>query len=399
MFLLRLGLDKEVGELVVQLQLGQEEVKRVVAVETLGVEDIDELVALLSLVVNLLAYLAVQPDLCRLALLTLQDGQTELTVDVAVVEIVLYEGQAHTVDLEGEVANRGTDELLEVGIERDTASVKEHVLAGNLQTAVGTRDALRHCHGDLSHVEAFPAIEAVFLINGFAHTLDLVILVGELEAGHARAVAIDRMVVGQILAGEREARKVIGLEGIHRDLVDLEVVPAGDDALHLQVGQFLGHLVAGDVVLLQAGNLHVDIDSHHLELVVLPGDEAAVGGFQEVGRGVERARIVRIGILHGELVEQCHRTGLGNDVVGRDAETRRSEDEQVAGQALAVWHGELAEEVHRGPRGGELHGGNLNIDGRGVELAQLVLGQADGHVDVGRTAREDIVDTLGTLHQ
>ena len=113
MFLLRLGLDKEVGELVVQLQLGQEEVKRVVAVETLGVEDIDELIALLSLVVKLLTYLAVQPDLCRLALLTLQDGQTELTVDVAVVEIVLYEGQAHTVDLEGEVANRGTDELLE----------------------------------------------------------------------------------------------------------------------------------------------------------------------------------------------------------------------------------------------------------------------------------------------
>ena len=399
MFLLRLGLDKEVGELVVQLQLGQEEVKRVVAVETLGVEDIDELIALLSLVVNLLAYLAVQPDLCRLALLTLQDGQTELTVDVAVVEIVLYEGQAHTVDLEGEVANRGTDELLEVGIERDTASVKEHVLAGNLQAAVGTRDALRHCHGDLAHVEALPAVKAMLHIDVFAYALTLVVLFGELEAGHAGAVAIDGMVVGHFLAGEGEAGEVVGLEGIHRDLVDLEVVPAGDDALHLQVGQFLGHLVAGDVVLLQAGNLHVDINAHHLELIVLPGDEATVGGLQEVGRRIERAHELRTGLLHRELVQQCQGARLGNDVVGRDAETRRTEDEQVAGQALALRHSELAEEVHCGPRGGKLHGGNLDIDGRGVELAHLLLGETDGHVDVGRTAGEQVVDTLRTLHE
>ena len=98
--LLRLCLHHHIGQFVVEHQFGQEHIEDIIAGQALRIEDIDELVTLLALFIDLLAYLAVQPYLRSLALLALQQWNTELTVNVAVVKVALDEGKAYAIYLE-----------------------------------------------------------------------------------------------------------------------------------------------------------------------------------------------------------------------------------------------------------------------------------------------------------
>ena len=96
------------------------------------------------------------------------------------------------------------------------------------------------------------------------------------------------MVVDDVAAGcEGPVLKVLGFEVVHLDF-GKPVVPAiSDVCLEVQLG-VLRSAVTGVVDLHESGDGHVDVNVEYLKLVGMPTDEAAIAGFQDTCRSLER---------------------------------------------------------------------------------------------------------------
>ena len=127
--------------------------------------------------------------------------------------------------------------------------------------------------------------------------------------GESFGVPVAVVVDDDALCGEGPSRQLLGFEGIHRD-EGMPAVPSlcTDLRLDAEHGHVVGHLAGSLVDLLELGDLHVHVEVEEFELVAMPADKAAVGGFHEVLRGLEGHFKLRLRLHKGEVAEQRYRS-------------------------------------------------------------------------------------------
>ncbi len=94
-------------------------------------------------------------------------------------------------------------------------------------------------------------------------------------------------------------------------------------------------------------------------------------------RSLELDHEARLRVLYLKVLQQRHRSSLGNEAAGADAQARRAKHQYLVVRGLGLGHHERSDEIHRGVGGRELHGGDLEVDRRGVELLRYLQREGD----------------------
>ena len=309
---------------------------------------------------------------------TLEHRYLQRSVESEVAEVVLHHACADVVHGERESADGSlfasgiVDGVDHLAVDGDARLVDKHVVELHLHAlvAVAHLDVGRELHGQLLHVETAP--------GGLVAVGDarLVFLVVGGECAHGLLVLRKRVVDDHILCREHIARKVCMLKRVEVGR-RVPVVPALYGGLHVQLHGIVGALAVADLLQV-VGHGHVEVHVQSLKLVVAPRHEATVVfGLHHVLRSLELDHETRLRVLHLKVFEQRHRSRLGNEAAGADAQARRAKDQYLVVRGLGLGHHEGSDEIHRGVGGRKLHGGDLEVDRCGVELLGYLQREGD----------------------
>ena len=215
------GLEEEVGLLVVECEVGEEEVELQFAVEGI----------LVALLVGLYLQQEVEcPGIVEVLLrnhVALEGdevfGSGQRHVDIAfhasALDGVLLQFERDLLQAHGPSPCGAVHEVVESEAAGDAALVEDHVRSRNLEALVAIlEEALGHLHGYLSDEEALPCVGTV--LTG-RQLVGILVLGGiEVVGGEGETLEVTSLgvVVPDVLSRECPSREVFRLEGIQADL-------------------------------------------------------------------------------------------------------------------------------------------------------------------------------------
>ena len=378
-----LGLEQEVGLRLGYLGLGEEEVEGQLVGSRLHLEHIGVAVLILAALERpLVVDVAPVVDVLLVLVLASEQWHTNATAEVAAIERVLHNIELHLLDGESPTADltcHGVEDVVQVGLQRSTALVEEHVVHACLQALLligaSKREGLREADAYLLDIKSLPRLDLV----GGEHLRPIV---GLGERSHSACVGRGRVVVDHFAGHEGPTGQVVGLKRVHLN-AGLPVAPIAHTKLDVHLRKFGGDIACvGN--LLELGDGHLYVDHEGRERVGAPTDVAtvlgrlAVVGDGDVARRLKRELKLRVLLGQRKVGEQADGSALWQQAVGTDAKMRRTQHKHLVLDMAALGHHERAHEVHRRPCGGERYVDDLQID----RHLTHVVGQLDGEAHV-----------------